>query len=615
MASFKQLEQLAATIRYHILTSTTTAGSGHLTSSLSAADIIATLFFGGFFRYDEKRPGNPNNDRLIFSKGHAAPLLYAAWAVAGAIDSAELKTLRRFSSRLEGHPTSRFPWAEAATGSLGQGLAIGTGFALNAKYLDRLPYRTFVLLGDSEMVEGSQWEAIQLAAHYKLNNLIGLLDVNRLGQRGPTMYGHNLKVYADRLAAFGWKTLCVDGHNIPALAAAFKTALKAKDKPTMIIAKTIKGRGVSAVENKNGWHGKVLPPEQLAGALAGLGAVDRKLRGTIATPRRLLPYEPAVKGLPATISYRLGQMISTRLAYGQALVSLHKRRRNLVVLDAEVGNSTYSQLFQKAYPERYFEMYIAEQNMLGAAVGLARRNKVPFVSTFAAFFTRAFDQLRLAPYSDVHLVCAGSHAGVSVGPDGPSQMGVEDIAMFRTLVGSSVVYPSDAVSCARLTASAAGWPGVVYIRTTRAEMPVLYRRSENFPLGGSKTLRRSASDKVTVVAAGICVHEALKAYDLLKEDKILIRVIDLYSIKPIDRSTLLRAARETKGIVTVEDHVPEGGLGEAVRSVLSSGGAQIHSLAVGKKPKSGTPDQLLAYENISAAAIVRSVKTINAHKK
>ena len=601
------LEEIARLVRHDILVATSRAGSGHPTSSLSATDLMVALLFGGCFRYDIDRPEHPNNDRLVFSKGHASPLLYALWAAAGALHREELSTYRSFGSPLEGHPTPRFPYVDAATGSLGQGLSVGVGLALNARFLDRLPYRTFVLLGDSEMAEGAQWEALQIAAHYELDNLVGVLDVNRLGQRGETLYGHDLEAYEQRISAFGWETLLVDGHSIPDITEAYRKAVETLARPTMIIAGTLKGKGVSFLEDRNGWHGKALDEKDLDRALQELGPVDASLRESTARPEDLAP-EPLKGGLPEEPSYPKDTPVATRTAYGNALARLYPRYPDIVALDGEVSNSTKSAVFKERYPERFFEMYVAEQNMVGAALGLASRHKVPFVSTFAAFFTRAFDQIRMSRYSEAHIVFVGSHAGVSIGEDGPSQMGLEDLAMFRTLPGAAVLYPADAVSTERLVEEAARWEGIVYLRTTRGKTPVIYGADVTFPVGGSKVLRRSGDDAATVAAAGITLHEALAAADLLAEEGIAVRVIDLYSVKPVDRDTLRRAAEETPALVTVEDHYAEGGLGEAVAAAVP--GARLHILAVRKTPRSGRPEELLDDQDISRGAIVETVKAI-----
>jgi transketolase len=605
----EKLEKLTRLIRYFILASTTEAGSGHPTSSLSATDLMTVLLFGGFFRFDADHPEHPNNDRLVFSKGHASPLLYSLWAAAGKVTEKELLTLRKFGSRLEGHPTPAFPYADAATGSLGQGLSIGVGMALNAKYLDKLPYRTYVLLGDSEMAEGSQWESMEIAAHYKLDNFIGILDVNRLGQRGPTMYERNLDIYKKRAAAFGWKAFIIDGHNLDEIFASYRKALRVKDQPAMIIAGTIKGKGVSFVEDKNGWHGKALSREDYERAMKELGVVDTQIRGKISRPKSLKPELPQPQAA-GDIDYDPDKPFATRKAYGRALKRIYPAFPDIVALDGEVSNSTYSEIFKEAYPERFFEMYIAEQNMAGTALGLATRKKIPFVSTFAAFLTRAYDQIRMSQYSGTNIKFCGSHAGVSIGEDGPSQMGLEDIAMFRAMVDSVVLYPSDAVSADRLVEAAAKYRGIVYIRTTRKNTPIIYGKDDEFTIGGCKVLRRSDSDAVTVVGAGITLHEALGAYEDLKKEGIPIRVVDLYSVKPIDQTALKEASLDTKAIITVEDHYPEGGIGDAVRSALAPQTAQVYSLAVTKMPKSGKPDELLDYEGISKSAIIQKIKEI-----
>ncbi|MFQ5451986.1 MAG: transketolase [Candidatus Paceibacterota bacterium] len=603
------LEEIAKLIRYYCLVSTTQAGSGHPTSSLSAADLMTELMFGGYFRFNLQDKEYANNDRLIFSKGHASPLYYALWLAAGVVSEQEMMSLREFKSVLEGHPSPRFAYTEAATGSLGQGLSVGAGMAMNAKFVDKLTYKTYVLLGDSEMAEGSVWEAAEIAAHYKLDNLIGIIDVNRLGQRGETLYGHDIRSYQKRLNAFNWYTIGVDGHNFSAIHNAFEEAKRVKDRPVMIIARTLKGKGVSFLEDQDGWHGKTLSQEELKKALKELGEVDKNVRGQIQKPEDIKPdterpkpkHEPAIKHTGS---------VATRKAYGTGLVKAFEKHPNIISLDAEVSNSTYANIFAKAYPSKFFEMFIAEQNMVGVGLGFSLRGKIPFVSTFAAFLTRAFDQIRMSQYSVSNVKFVGSHAGVSIGTDGPSQMALEDLAMFRSLLKSVVLYPSDAVSTEKLVEAAAEYKGNVYIRTTRAATPVLYKDSDVFEIGGSKTLKTSSKDAVTVVAAGITLHEALKAHEALIKDGVSIRVIDLYSIKPLDVKTLIAAARETQAIITVEDHYPAGGIGEAVRAEIGNSGTQVYSLAVTKLPRSGKPEELLDWEEISAKAIVKEVKKV-----
>ena len=603
------LSKIAKLIRYYVLTATTKAGSGHPTSALSATDLMTCLFFGGVFRYDVKNPGHPNNDRIIFSKGHASPLFYALWAAAGQITEEEMCTYRNFGSPLEGHPTPAFRYVDASTGSLGQGLPIGLGMAVNAKYLDNLPYRTYVLLGDSEMAEGSQWEAIQLAAHYKLDNLVGIIDVNRLGQRGETMYGHDLSAYVKRIEAFGWKTVTVDGHSLPDIRSAFMNIENGSEKPVMIVAKTIKGKGVSFVEDKNGFHGKALSEEDLNKALEELGEVDTSLTGQILTPENRIPEKIKSKSV-GDIDYTGQDSVPTRTAYGNALNRIYPAFPQIVSIDGEVSNSTRAARFKEEHPDRFFEMYIAEQNMAGTGLGLACRDKIPFVSSFAAFLSRAYDQIRMSQYSDANIKFVGSHAGVSIGQDGPSQMGLEDLAFFRTLLGGVVLYPCDAVSTEKLVEEAAAHDGLVYIRTTRSGTPIIYDPEEPFPIGGCKVLRKNDHDRATVIAGGITLHEALDAHEQLKKEGIDLRVIDLYCIKPVDVETLKRAAVETPHLITVEDHFAEGGIGDAVRQALATEGVPVHSLAVRKKPKSGKPRELMEFEEIDKTAIIKKVKEL-----
>jgi transketolase len=600
-----ELAKIARLMRYWILTATTAAGSGHPTSSLSGVELMAGLLFGDIFRFIPDQPAYPNNDRLIFSKGHASPLLYSLWLAAGQLSEEEMMTYRQFGGRLEGHPSLRFPQVEAMTGSLGQGLSIGLGMALNAR-IDELPYRTYVLLGDSEMAEGSQWEALQLASYYGLDNLVGVLDVNRLGQRGETMLGHDLDAYRLRIEAFGWQTVLIDGHDLETVVDAYQQVLQVKGQPAMIIARTLKGKGVSFLEDKNGFHGKTLQAEELHQALQELGEVDMKVRGRIAAPDDRQP----VRRKPAAVKaaeYSLKEKVPTRNAYGKALQRIYPAFPDIVCLDAEVSNSTMAEFFKEEYPDRFFEMFIAEQNMVGAALGLARRGKIPFVSTFAAFMSRAYDQIRMCQYSDANIKFVGSHAGVSIGEDGPSQMGLEDIAFFRAVSDCLVLYPCDAVSTEKLVDEAAAHQGMMYIRTTRQGTPVLYGPDEQFPIGGCKVLRQSDSDRATLIAAGITVHEALAAHEELKKQGISVGVIDLYSIKPVDAKTLKRVGQESGLLLTIEDHYPEGGIGDAVRSALWDARLPVCSLAVSTRPRSGKPRELLDYEGISAGKIIDKV--------
>ncbi|GER82965.1 transketolase [Thermogemmatispora aurantia] len=607
----EQWTNLAQQLRVDSIRCTTAAGSGHPTSSLSAADLMAVLLVS-YLRYDFDNPHHPNNDHLIFSKGHAAPLLYAMYKAAGAITDEELLTLRKRGSRLEGHPTPVLPWVEVATGSLGQGLPIGVGIALAGKYLDKLPYRVWVLLGDSEMAEGSIWEAIEHAAHYKLDNLIGILDCNRLGQRGETMLGWNTAAYAERAEAFGWRALVIDGHNYEEIDRAYAQAMKAEGAPTLIIARTMKGKGVSFLENAEGWHGKALSKEQEEKALAELPHVRSQIF-TVQKPENLQPAAAERKPLELP-RYASGQEVPTRKAYGDALKALGAAYPEVVALDGEVSNSTYAEEFAKAYPERYFEQYIAEQQMVAAAIAMSVRQRIPFASTFAAFLTRAYDFIRMGAISRANIRLCGSHAGVSIGEDGPSQMGLEDLAMMRAVFGSTVLYPCDANQTAKLVAQMAEHGGIVYLRTTREKTPVIYSPDDEFPIGGSKVLRRSENDQATIVAAGITVHEALKAYEYLKSEGILVRVIDAYSIKPIDEETLFQAADETKQcIVTVEDHWPEGGLGEAVLEAFTQRAGplpRVVKLAVQEMPGSAKPMEQLEEAGIDAHHIAQAVKAL-----
>src|SRR5438067_7386011 len=611
-AQVQQWTDLAQQLRVDSIRSSTAAGSGHPTSSMSAADLMSVLMLS-YLHYDFDNPKNPNNDHLIFSKGHASPLLYSMFKAAGAIPDEEFMTLRKFGSRLEGHATPVLPWVDVATGSLGQGLPIGVGIGLAGKYLDKLPYHIWVLLGDSEMAEGSIWEAFDHASHYKLDNLVGILDVNRLGQRGETELGWNTAAYAARAKAFGWNAIVIDGHNYDEINQAYAQAAQPNGSPTLIVAKTIKGKGVSFLENKNGWHGKALSKEQEEQAIKELNPVRSKTFPVQKPAPGQPAQEPAKKPVELP-RYDGKDPVATRKAYGDALVALGAANPNVVGLDGEVSNSTYAEEFAKAYPDRFFEQYIAEQQLVAAAVGMSVRHKIPFASTFAAFFTRAYDFIRMAAISRANIRLCGSHAGVSIGEDGPSQMALEDLAMFRAVYGSTVLYPCDPNQTAQLVAQMADHGGIVYMRTTREKTPVLYTPDEQFTVGGSKVLRSSDNDEVTIVAAGITLHEALSAYDQLKSQRINARIIDAYSVKPIDTETLYAAADQAGNcFVVVEDHWPEGGLGEAVLEAFTQrDGAlpRIVKLAVQSMPGSGTPAQLMEEAGISAHHIVQSVRAL-----
>ncbi len=614
-----QWHELAQQLRVDSIRSTTQAGSGHPTSSMSAADLAAVLL-AGHLRYDFKNPENPNNDHLILSKGHAAPLLYSVYKAAGAITDEELLTLRKLGSRLEGHPTPDLPWVDVATGSLGQGLPIGVGVALAGKRLEHLPYRVWVILGDSEMAEGSVWESMARASDEKLGNLIAIVDVNRLGQRGPTALQWHTEIYVERANAFGWRAIVIDGHNLEEIDAAYNEAEQGGDVPTMIVAKTKKGSGVSLVEDKDNWHGKALSKDQAEAAIAELGGV-RHLTVTPAAPSAARPNAgdgtatKAAGGALSLPTWELGKKMATRQAFGDALKALGEARSDVVVIDAEVGNSTFTEIFQEEFPDRFFQTYIAEQQMVATAVGMSVRHYTPFAATFAAFLSRAYDFIRMSAVSKANIRLCGSHAGVSIGEDGPSQMALEDLAMMRAVGGSTVLYPCDANQTAVLVAEMADQQGIVYMRTTRAATTVVYGPDETFPIGGSKTLKSSGSDAVTLVAAGITIPEALAAADELGKAGIIARVIDLYSVKPVDVATLSKAAAETKGFVVVEDHWAQGGLGSAVLEGLASTGntlPKVSLLGVSKLPGSGTPAELLDTCGISARHIVEAAKAITA---
>jgi transketolase len=599
----RSLHEVAQQLRVDSVRCSAAASSGHPTSSMSAADLMAVLL-GRHLHYDFTEPATPGNDHLIFSKGHASPLYYSMLRAVGAIGEEEFLTYRQIRSRLEGHPTPRLPWVDVATGSLGQGLPIGVGIAITGKRLDRLPYRVWVLCGDSELTEGSIWEAAEQAGYDHLDNLTVIVDVNRLGQRGPTRHGWDTAAYAARFQAFGWHTQEIDGHDIAEIDRAFTVAAAHPGAPSVILARTHKGRGVAAVEDKEGAHGKPVPDAEEA--IRELGGI-RDIRVRVAPPAPVLPAQRAKAAASSRPpAYEQGSMAATRTAFGEALAALGGIRPDIVVLDGEVSDSTRTASFAKAHPERFFEFYIAEQQMLAAAVGMQVRGWVPFASTFAAFFTRAYDFIRMAAVSRASIRLVGSHSGASIGADGPSQMGLEDLAAMRAVHGSTVLCPCDANQTVALTDVMAGLSGVSYLRTARGDTPVIYPPGERFAVGGSRVLRAAPDDQVTLVAAGVPVHEALAAADLLADDGISARVIDAYSVKPVDAATLRAAARETGRIVTVEDHWPEGGLGDAVLSALAAGGRPlpvVRKLAVRTLPGSATPDEQLQLSGIDMASI------------
>src|SRR3989454_865627 len=601
---------LARQLRVDSIRCSTAAGSGHPTSSLSAADLIAVLL-AGHLRYDFAHPDDPANDHLIFSKGHASPLVYSMFKAAGAINDDELMTFRKLGSRLEGHPTPILPWVDVATGSLGQGLPIAVGVALAGRKLDRLPYHVWTLTGDSELAEGSIWEGLDKAGYYGLANFTAIFDINRLGQRGPTEYEWETDVYRDRVQAFGCRAIVIDGHDLEQIDQALGQAREATAKPTVVIARTIKGKGFSEIENKENWHGKALPADMAERAITELGGV-RHLRVDGIKPE---PGEPAIKDARVEITlptYKKGDKVATRKAYGDALKALGARPL-VVAMDGEVSNSTFAEEFAKAYPDRYFEIFIAEQQLVATAVGMSVRHYIPFASTFAAFFSRAYDFIRMAAISQANIRLSGSHAGVEIGEDGPSQMALEDLAVMRAIHGPTVLYPSDATSTAQLVKDMADQDGISYIRTTRGAYPVLYEDGAEFHVGGSKLVRSDPNDRVTLIGAGVTLHNCLAAADDLEREGIKSRVIDLYSVKPVDRKTLQEAAALTRGrVIVVEDHYPEGGLGAAVMEALAADmdPPRIVHLAVRHLPGSGKPAELMDKAEISPRHIVAAAKRL-----
>ena len=613
--SAQDLQDIANKLRVHSIRATNASNSGHPTSCCSMAEILSVLFFDTM-RFKVSSPRDPSNDRFVLSKGHAAPILYAAWAEAGLFPEEDLLKLRKINSDLEGHPTPRLTFVDVATGSLGQGLSCAAGMAYTGKHFDKAGYRVYCLLGDGESAEGSVWEALSFAGHYKLDNLVAIFDVNRLGQSEPTMFQHELEVYQKRLEAFGFNTIVIDGHNIKEIVKALDTAKEVKGKPTAIVAKTYKGKGLPGIEDADNWHGKPLGNKADEYIKSLLNCIKNNSPGPQVT------YTPTenvsiIDDSPITLSeppaYTLGEMVATRLAYGTALVKLGANSKRVIALDGDTKNSTFSDKFRKAYPNRYIECFIAEQNLIGVAVGCSTRGRtVPFTSTFATFYTRAFDQLRMGAISQANIKCCGSHCGVSIGEDGPSQMGLEDIAMFRTLPGSTVFYPSDAVSTERACELAANTQGICFIRTSRPNTPVIYANDEPFAIGKAKVIKKSASDVAVVISAGVTLYEALKAAETLEKQGINIRIVDLFTIKPVDVDTIKAQAQECGGrIVTVEDHYPEGGIGDAVATAVSCCRNVIVSrLAVTGMPRSGPSAALLDMFGISANHIVKAVLEI-----
>lgn len=615
MTHTNNLQELCKLIRYDILTATTEAGSGHPTSSLSGTELMATLWFGGFLHVDFAYPKAISNDRIIFSKGHAAPLLYAMYHAAGVISQEELLSLRKFGSKIEGHPTPDFEQIDVATGSLGQGLSAGLGMALGVKHhmksgslkIDREP-KVFVVLGDSEMAEGQVWEAMQLASYYKVNNLVGIIDVNRLGQRGPTMLEWDLETYKKRAESFGWEAIVVDGANIEEITKAYEQAVHATEKPTMIIAKTKKGQGITALADMDDWHGKPLPKDKMEAALQELGNLDTTMKGAVAKPKNAEIKLPKNTSTDVEAPYEMSANVATREAYGTALVELAKKYPQLVALDAETSNSTYAEKLKKTDGDKFYEMFIAEQNMASTAVGMSKVELVPFISSFAAFFTRAFDQIRMAQYSEANVKVVGSHAGVSIGVDGSSQMALEDLAMMRSILHGLVLYPSDAVSTIKLAEELIKHQGIGYMRLTREKTPIIYDKNEQFVIGGSRIVKSSDNDSIVIIAAGITLHEALKAHTHLQQEGIHVTVIDAYSVKPLDEKTIKEQAIKTGKVIVVEDHYPCGGLGEAVKTALCGKNVQVAHLCVNKIPHSGQPEELLRFAEIDTQAIIAKVK-------
>ena len=611
------LQNIATRLRIHSAESTTRAGSGHPSSCCSAADITAVAFFAQM-RFDPRDPHRPDADRFVLSKGHAAPLLYAAWAEAGAFDRAKLLTLRQFDSDFEGHPTPRLPFVDVATGSLGQGICAAVGMALNARRIGS-DYRTYVLLGDGESAEGSVPEAATVAEFHRLDNLCAVIDINGLGQSRPTMFDHDLNVFSMRWQACGWHTIELDGHDVPSVLQAFEEARGTRNRPTVLLARTIKGKGISIMEGKEGWHGKALTEEQLPAALKELNAQfvnGASMDGPAPLAIKLPAGKPGMEPSPGPVAapaYKMGDKVATREAFGIALAKLGDADARVVALDGDVANSTFSDKFEKAHPDRFYENFIAEQVMVGTAMGLASRGAIPFPSTFAAFLTRAYDFIRMTAISNLNVKLAGSHCGVSIGEDGPSQMGLEDLAMMRAQPNFTVLYPCDAVSTERLMVVAAYHPGPAYIRTSRPKTPVIYGNDESFQAGGSKVLRESPNDVTTVVAAGVTVFEALKAHDTLSTSGVHIRVIDLYSVQPVDRATLVRCGRATRNqMVTVEDHYAGGGIGDAVAEAVAADGIIVHRLAVREIPRSGKPEEMLEKFGVGAKQIVDICRSLSA---
>ncbi len=607
------LEDVATRLRINSIRATTAAGSGHPTSCASAADLVAAIFFDAM-RFDPEHPRDPASDRFVLSKGHAAPVLYAAWTEVGTVKADDLLTLRALGSDLEGHPTPRLPFVDVATGSLGQGLSVGVGLALGARFVGT-EARAYVLLGDGEMAEGSVWEAAAMASHQKLGSLVAVLDVNALGQSGPTMLRHDVKTYQKRFAAFGWRALAIEGHDMRAIVEALAKARRGKDAPTAIVARTIKGQGIDEVAGLEGWHGKALPKDLAERTITALEGRLHHVPAPVVTRPKRRRTPPGARVSPAppppALDAKPGSSAATRETYGEALVRLGAVDDKVLVMDGDVKNSTFAEKFLQAYPDRYIDAFIAEQNMLGVAGGLAAQGFVPFASSFACFLERAADQIRMLGISRSNVKLCGSHAGVSIGEDGPSQMALEDLALLRAVPEMVVFYPGDAVSTEACVRLAAEHRGMVYIRTTRPKTPILYAATEQFSIGGLKVVRAGDADRCTIVAAGITLHEALAAHEELAKTSIATRVIDLYCVKPVDAAGLKAAARATgHRILTVEDHYAEGGIGDAVLEAVGDAGVTVHRLAVREIPRSGPGQKLLEKYGIDRGAIARKVREI-----
>lgn len=605
---------MANRIRIDSVTATTACNSGHPTSCSSIAEILSVLFFNTM-RYKVSAPKDASSDRFVLSKGHAAPALYAAWAEAGLFPVADLENLRKLGSDLEGHPTPRLNFIDVGTGSLGQGLAIAGGMAYVGKNYDKANYRVYCLVGDGESAEGSIWESIHFASYYKLDNLCVIFDVNRLGQSEPTSLGHDIDTYRKRLEAFGFNAIAVDGHDVEELVKAFHVAANTKGKPTALIAKTYKGKNFPKIEDLENWHGKPLGDQA--------DRILQHLRSLIKNPGplQLHPQKPLKDDAPAVDitniklasppSYKIGESLATRVAYGTALVKIAQNNPRVIALDGDMKNSTYAEALKKFDSTRYIECFIAEQSLVGTAIGATCRDRtVAFVSTFATFLTRAFDQIRMGAISQSNVNFVGTHCGVSIGEDGPSQMGLEDISMFRSIPGSTVFYPGDAVAVERAIELAANVKGITFTRLNRPATPVIYPNDQVFEIGKAHVVKKSNNDQVLVIGGGVTLHEAITAANDLAKTGVSVRVLDPFTVKPIDKEAIVKNAKEVGGrVLVVEDHYYEGGLGEAVfAAVAQERDIAVKHVAVPRVPRSGTPNALLEYYGLNAKHIVGYVQ-------